>query len=451
MLYFTNFIKQSFFCCIILLISNTTNSQSNEKKLKSHVIQLSSKKFEGRGLNSKGIRHAEKYILSEINKFNLSQINNTYRQEFSIKYGETSEPKNPILIINNDTLRYKNEFFTLGNNTKTTNTLPLYTINNLNQQKINIDCALIVDDVNKINDIKSPFVKILLIISLDSINYKQIINSNISGEINVQNNKHFEITPKIQTYYLNPTASKNIKEIISSTPNTPEITFSTRNNNTTDNTANLFGIIEGSSGDSTLVISAHYDHIGIRNGKINPGANDNASGVSALLEIARVLSEEKYKPKYNILFCFFSAEESGLCGSRYFINNPLIQKETIIANINLDMIGNKDKLHKSTPNFIYAFGPEETSSFLMTKIDSINQSKSFLTLDYFDHDTHMGKRFLQMSDQANFINSDIPALFLFNGLSPNYHKPKDTHRKLDYKKMKNVCDLTIDLIKDLAH
>ncbi len=439
------------FTIIVCTTPYILQSQASERELKKHVIRLSSDKFEGRGVNTNGIRYAEEYILKSIIQNKLNNINNSYRQEFTINNWTASSPIIPTLIINKDTLQYINDFYALGSNSVGKIKLPLYKINNPDIKHIHHDFAILIKNINDANNINNKYVRAILTSIDDSITYTHIIESNKNGNLDAVNCKYFIINKNTPSYYLSKNTTKQLNKLLSDTNNKIHIETSFLKKNTIMNPANIIGMINGVSNDSTIVISAHYDHIGIHHGKINPGANDNASGVSALLEITRVLSTLETKPKYNILFAFFTAEEIGLHGSKYFTKNLPIPLNSIKANINLDMIGNKDPFHKKEPNFIYAYGPKENSTFLMNKMDSINNTTHYLKLDFFKQDTIMANRFLKMSDQASFIKFDIPVLFLFNGLSPNYHKPIDTYKKLDYKKMKNVCNLTIDLIKDLAY
>ncbi|MCW3804449.1 M28 family metallopeptidase [Plebeiibacterium marinum] len=447
-----NFIihKQLTYFLLILLffISQNNKAQISEKTLKKHVKKLSSKNFEGRGIRTDGIKLAENYILSQVNILNLNPINNVYRQEFSLNSQKMLRPDTCLLILKNDTLHYGKDYYTLNQNTNKTYQLPLYHYQQTNNNKILTDHAILINHINQLNKIKSPQTKAIFVKQESSIEFEKLTNTNGSG-INNDLNSPLLTKQNIKTYYLSPSTSKLIDESLKT--DSLLVTAVVSEENTTINPANILAQIKGTKGDSTIIISAHYDHIGIRYGKINPGANDNASGVAALLEIAKQLSQSQTRPKHNILFAFFSAEESGLLGSRYFVSNPPHPLNKTIANINLDMIGNTDPMHKKDPNYIYAYGPEKTSYFLMHKIDSINNKHFFLNIDHYKHDKTMAQKFLRMSDQANFIKHNIPALFIFNGLSPNYHTPKDTYNKLDYKKIKNVCELTIELIKDLAY
>ncbi len=433
---------------LFLLFSNNNQAQVVEKNLQQHVKELSSEKFEGRSLNSDGIRYAEKYILNTINNLELNPINGSYRQEFTILKNHTISPTKPKISYKNSKYNYPDDFYTIKPNFIESCKYPIYKtdIQPLNNE--DIDYAILLNDKSEIKNIQGIHAKIILTPTFKKADYTSIVNSNLKGIFTSANTDNYITCNSKTIIYLSPTTTKKISSSLNSRK-TQYITLPCLKSNNI-NTANIYGMIPGKYADSTIVISAHYDHIGIRNNKLNPGANDNASGVSSVLEIAKVLTQETNTPKYNILFALFSAEESGLLGSDFFIKNFPFEKETIVANINLDMIGNKDSYHEKEPNFIYTYGPKN-SQFLTAKIDSLNNLKSYLKLDYFKHDIEMGNRFLRMSDQASFMKVNIPVLFIFNGLSPNYHKPEDTYDKLDYSKMKNVCNLTIDLIKEIAY
>ena len=120
----------------------------------------------------------------------------------------------------------------------------------------------------------------------------------------------------------------------------------------------------GKKPEEILVISAHYDHVGMKNGEIYNGADDDGSGTVALLEIAQAFKEAEKKgqgPKRSILFLHVTGEEHGLHGSRYYSENPLFPLENTIADINIDMIGRRDTLHPATNNYIYVIFDKETT------------------------------------------------------------------------------------------
>ncbi len=148
---------------------------------------------------------------------------------------------------------------------------------------------------------------------------------------------------------------------------------------------NIWAFIKGSEKpEEILVISAHYDHVGMKNGEIYNGADDDGSGTVALLEIAQAFKEAEKKgqgPKRSILFLHVTGEEHGLHGSRYYSENPLFPLENTIADINIDMIGRRDTLHPATNNYIYVIGSDRLSSELHTINEEVNTKFTKLELD----------------------------------------------------------------------
>ena len=174
-----------------------------------------------------------------------------------------------------------------------------------------------------------------------------------------------------------------------------------------------------------VVIGAHYDHLGLgdRNslapsqiGQIHHGADDNASGTSGILELARRAIQNKQDFKRSVLFMTFAGEELGLLGSSYFVNHPTVPLEKITAMINLDMIGRvtNDRL------FLGGVG---TSPNFRSSIEESNKAVG-LTLDYSESASGG-------SDHTSFNAKRIPVLFFFAGLHADYHKPSDTYEKIN--------------------
>lgn len=179
----------------------------------------------------------------------------------------------------------------------------------------------------------------------------------------------------------------------------------------------------------TIVIGAHYDHLGNEDGrgssldaapegKIHNGADDNASGVAGLLELARIYSTNNVKEKVNFLFMAFSAEEAGLIGSKYFINEPTKPLESILAMVNMDMIG---RLRDSSRSLI--IGGAGTSPNWIPMAHALNKGKFELKFD----SAGMGP-----SDHASFYLKDIPVLHFFSGTHVDYHKPSDDVDKINF-------------------
>ena len=196
-------------------------------------------------------------------------------------------------------------------------------------------------------------------------------------------------------------------------------------------TKNVLGVIVGS--DPALkrefvLIGAHYDHIGLERGgddRVNNGADDNASGTAAVLEIARALAAHKVRPARSILFGWWSGEEKGLLGSKYYVDHPTIALGSIVACLNLDMVGRnvEDKID------IEGTG---SSPDLKTLFDKVNERKIFASINY------EVKAVKDDTDHYWFYQSGIPAVEFFSGFHADYHRPGDESEKITKPKLEKV-------------
>lgn len=199
--------------------------------------------------------------------------------------------------------------------------------------------------------------------------------------------------------------------------------------------------------DQYIVVGGHYDHLGMGgqgSGSRKPdtiavhyGADDNASGVTGLIEIAEKLSFNRDSMQRSIVFIAFGAEEMGLLGSKYFLDNPLVKKDRIIAMINFDMIGrlNEDK--------VLIIGGSGTS---IESEDIINKAASSYSLDL-----RLSPEGYGPSDHAPFYANDIPVFFINTGAHEDYHTPEDDIDKINFEGQKLVSDFAYDLITELAN
>ncbi|MEZ4876953.1 MAG: M28 family metallopeptidase [Flavobacterium sp.] len=208
-----------------------------------------------------------------------------------------------------------------------------------------------------------------------------------------------------------------------------------RNENLSDS-ENIWAFIEGTDKKEEIVIvSAHYDHVGIKNGEVFNGADDDGSGTVALIEIAKAFQKAKNEgngPRRSILILHVTGEEHGLHGSRYYTENPLFPLKNTVADVNIDMIGRRDDLHKDTNNYIYVIGSDYLSSDLYAICESTNQKHIGLTLDYKYNDKKDKNRYYYRSDHYNFAKNGIPSVFFFNGSHADYHKPTDVVDKIEF-------------------
>lgn len=227
-----------------------------------------------------------------------------------------------------------------------------------------------------------------------------------------------------------------------------------RNNNLPDS-ENIWAFIEGSEKpEEVIVISAHYDHVGIENGDVYNGADDDGSGTSALLEIAQAFQIAKkagHGPKRSILFLHVTGEEHGLLGSRYYSENTLFPLANTVADVNIDMIGRRDALHADTNNYVYIIGANRLSSELDHISATMNQKYVGLDLDYRFNDPKDPNRFYERSDHYNFAKFGIPSVFFFNGVHADYHKKSDEPNKIEYDALEKRTQLAFVIAWELAN
>lgn len=203
-------------------------------------------------------------------------------------------------------------------------------------------------------------------------------------------------------------------------------------------TENVVAIIEGDEfPEEYIVISSHLDHIGLENGEINNGADDDGSGTVALLEIAeafKLAEMEGNGPKRSLIFLHVTGEEKGLLGSKYYTQNPLYPLTDTMVNLNVDMIGRTDpKRIDKDPNYIYLIGADRLSQDLHDISEATNTKYTQLKIDYTFNEEKDPNRFYYRSDHYNFAKNNIPVIFYFSGTHEDYHKPGDTPDKIMYE------------------
>lgn len=225
------------------------------------------------------------------------------------------------------------------------------------------------------------------------------------------------------------------------------------------NVKNVVGVLEGAGPlkDETIVIGAHYDHVGYgtfgsaggpkAQGKIHYGADDNASGTTGLIELARRFGAMKNREGRRIVFIAFSAEEMGLFGSIHYTKEPLFPLEKTAAMINMDMIGRT----KPVPvDWLGLFGKKDRLVIYGTGTgDSLEKLVNEQT-DGADFRLFKIRASATNSDNHSFYIKKIPVLFFFTGLHGEYHRPTDVPEKLDVPGMKKVVDLAEKLTYELA-
>jgi Zn-dependent M28 family amino/carboxypeptidase len=221
-------------------------------------------------------------------------------------------------------------------------------------------------------------------------------------------------------------------------------------------TENVAAIIKGSKfPDEYIVISSHLDHIGIKNGEINNGADDDGSGTVALLEIAeafKMAADVGQGPKRSLIFLHVTGEEKGLLGSSYYAKNPLYPLTQTMTNLNVDMIGRTDpKREDKDPNYIYLIGADRLSQDLHDISEATNTKYTQFKLDYTFNEEKDPNRFYYRSDHYNFAKNNIPVIFYFSGTHEDYHKPGDTPDKIMYDLLAKRIQLIFYTAWELAN
>jgi len=218
-------------------------------------------------------------------------------------------------------------------------------------------------------------------------------------------------------------------------------------------TENVVAYIEGTDKkDELIIIEAHYDHLGKNKKDIYNGADDNASGTVAIIEMAEAFAKAKEDgngPRRSILFMPVTGEEKGLLGSAYYANNPIFPLENTVLTINMDMIGRTDKSHIDNSDYVYVYcSDKEESDLHSLMLDAEKSVPSELSPEYKFKGTSRGSG---GSDHMSFEAKNVPVLYYYCGIHEDYHKPSDTVEKINYKNFTNITRLIFSTAWELAN
>ena len=228
-------------------------------------------------------------------------------------------------------------------------------------------------------------------------------------------------------------------------------------NNESITSDNVAAMIKGSEKpDEYIVLSAHLDHVGMHDGEVFNGADDDGSGTVAILEIAEAFKaavEEGNGPKRSIIFLHVTGEEKGLLGSQYYTDyDPIVPLAQTVANLNIDMIGRTDpKRLEGKRNYIYLIGSDKLSTDLHNISEEVNSKYTNIELDYTYNDENDPNRYYYRSDHYNFAKNNIPVIFYFNGTHDDYHQASDTPDKIQYDLLENRTRLVFHTAWELAN
>ena len=214
-----------------------------------------------------------------------------------------------------------------------------------------------------------------------------------------------------------------------------------------------------------IILTAHLDHVGIQNGEIYNGADDDGTGTIGILEIAEafaIAEKEGLRPKRSIIFLHVTAEERGLLGSQYYVDyDPIVPLEQTMVCLNIDMIGRTDPNRGiRNTNYIYIIGSDILSNDLHEVNKKANKDYVNLELDYryndptypvFESGRTIENQYYYRSDHYHFVKNNIPSIFFFSGTHVEYHEPTDTAEKILYNLFKKRTKLIFHTAWDLSN
>jgi Zn-dependent M28 family amino/carboxypeptidase len=205
---------------------------------------------------------------------------------------------------------------------------------------------------------------------------------------------------------------------------------------------NILGMIPGKDTTKYIILGGHYDHLGTHNGQIFNGSDDNASGASGLLALAKVWMESGVKPACNLIFASWSAEEKGLLGSQYFVQEMKINPKDIKLYINMDMISRS--VIEDTSRRQLSIGTRTTDKYIRDLAQKTNTTiHPPFVLDLWDVTGHSG------SDYASFTARNIPIMTFNTGLHNDYHTPRDISATADLAKMGDVLKVVNESLQEV--
>ena len=237
-----------------------------------------------------------------------------------------------------------------------------------------------------------------------------------------------------------------------------KISFDYKKYRNTVMASNVLGIIEGSDKkDEYVFITAHYDHIGMRNGIINNGADDDGSGTVSIMQIGEAFAKAKAEgkgPRRTVIVMAVSGEEKGLWGSEYYSDHPLYPLDKTTVDLNIDMIGRVDteRMKDDTLNYVYVVGHNKLSSELPVINEAANNKYTNLVLDYKFDDPKDLNRIYFRSDHYNFARKGVPVLFFYDGmLKADYHRPTDDVEKINFTLMEKRARMVFYTAWEIAN
>ncbi len=482
------------YSCVLIKPSYKVIKDGNSEKyaqtitaeeLQSHLEIIASDEYEGRETGKKGQKMTADFLKKEFDSYGITPGN----KGSSFQYFSLYEIQKPMaeFKFHNKKFYYAQDFYFFQN----------YSSFNPFQLKsediVSVELGIIEgerDDYNSIN-VKGKTVVIKLespqefsswdwkkkLKQAEKLGVKQVIFASENYEANLKRLHHFltKSSMKLVTdenekkeayipfFFFSDNFLSEIyrqekleHEEITQFPLYETLDFTYEKKSGKVESSNVLGLIEGSDSvlkNELVILTAHYDHLGIQDGEIYNGADDDGTGTVALLEIAQAFQKAKEDgngPKRSVLIMPVSGEEKGLLGSRFYSENPVFPLQNTVANLNIDMIGRLDKNH-TKEDYVYVIGADKISQELHDINEATNKKYTKLELDYTFNNENDPNRFYYRSDHYNFAKNGIPVIFYFSGVHEDYHQPTDEVDKIIFSKVETITQLVFYTAWELAN
>jgi hypothetical protein len=458
---------KKFFPLVLVLLSFSVFGQNNvvkeyadqitEKDLKDNLSIIASDAMEGRETGKRGQKMAAAFIASTFHDLGLqAPVNGSHYQKVPLIL--TGAPTATLMAGKNVIPSDQFAFYD-GNEASALIDMPIVFVGKGSEEEIkNINIkgkAVLVlagsgftmRNAKVIDQLKEKGAKLVLLVMeiADEFN-RSAGRIKRGGRLILKNDQSraaiFIALPQITTLLfndsyenLNKVAPGKLKEI-----KPANINYSVATNGTEVESENILGFLEGTDKkDEVVVVTAHYDHIGIsanaEGDKINNGADDDGSGTVSVLQLAKVFAQAKKDgkgPRRSILFMTVTGEEKGLLGSEYYSDHPVYPLEKTVVDLNIDMVGRRDPQHKESPPYVYVVGSNRLSADLHSLSENINKANLNLVFDYLYNAEDHPDRIYYRSDHWNFAKKNVPIIFYFDGVHEDYHKPSDEIGKIEF-------------------
>ena len=439
-----------------------------ESDLKENLTILASDAFEGRETGKRGQKIAAAFVRAHFEEIGLTgPIDGGYFQSvelFTSIPGEIYVKSGQSKFNNFEDVVYYGS--TDSNGDVTVPTVFAGKGRKEDFDQVSVEGKAVVVFVGKDENSRAPVsiarekgAKIVFVVNPDPADFTELRSQFkgflSGGSLSVENPKTkvsksggtFFVSTDVATKILNTTLDKLIKAADADLKKAPlkklkpgSVTYKTSMDVKVLKSENVLGFLEGTDKkDEIVIITSHYDHIGISKSgegdRINNGADDDGSGTVSVMQIAKAFAQAKKEgkgPRRSILFMTVTGEEKGLLGSDYYTQHPIFPLDKTVVDLNIDMVGRRDPEHKDSAPYVYVIGSDKLSAELHTLSEATNKATTNLIFDYTYNSEGHPERIYYRSDHWNFAKNNIPIIFYFDGIHADYHKPSDEVDKIEF-------------------